>query len=184
VCGGVVQFHFVSCSGIRVSNLTILMIFWTSGSSNLRPINRFDAVIVPSGLVTAWRFAGVPTSRLPSGRYATIEGVVRAPSEFSMTRGFLPCSFSDVRVRWKSRVHNGVSRPLERPHLHGCNTRVCCAKINADDVGRPRGAEGSCSRGNCNSASDARRNGASQASEHSVVCKVFLEIARSCEGKS
>src|SRR6266511_3142322 len=43
-----------------------------------------------SGLVTAWRFAGWPTSRSPASVNATIDGVVRAPSVFSMTRTSLP----------------------------------------------------------------------------------------------
>src|SRR6266849_6816917 len=46
--------------------------------------------MVLSGLVTAWRFAGWPTSRSPSSVKATIEGVVRMPSAFSMTFGVLP----------------------------------------------------------------------------------------------
>ena len=43
-----------------------------------------------SGLVTAWRFAGWPTRRSPSAVKATTDGVVRAPSAFSITRGVLP----------------------------------------------------------------------------------------------
>src|SRR5690348_6332338 len=46
--------------------------------------------MVRSGLVTAWRFAGWPTSRSPSSVNATIDGVVRMPSAFSMTLGVLP----------------------------------------------------------------------------------------------
>src|SRR5512141_2667144 len=46
--------------------------------------------MVRSGLVTAWRLAGWPTSRSPSSVNATIEGVVRMPSAFSMTFGVLP----------------------------------------------------------------------------------------------
>src|SRR5207244_11619732 len=46
--------------------------------------------MVFSGLVTAWRFAGWPTSRSPSSVKATIDGVVRAPSAFSMTLGVAP----------------------------------------------------------------------------------------------
>ena len=42
------------------------------------------------GLVTAWRLAGWPTSRSPSSMKATTEGVVRAPSAFSITFGVLP----------------------------------------------------------------------------------------------
>src|SRR5439155_12486297 len=51
---------------------------------------RLMAKNVFSGLVTAWRFAGWPTSCSPSLLKATIEGVVRAPSEFSMTFGCFP----------------------------------------------------------------------------------------------
>src|SRR4029079_14828726 len=46
--------------------------------------------MVFSGLVTAWRLAGWPTRRSPSSVKATIDGVVRAPSAFSMTFGDLP----------------------------------------------------------------------------------------------
>src|SRR3982750_82007 len=41
-------------------------------------------------LVTACRLAGAPTRISPSSMYATIEGVVRAPSEFSITFGLPP----------------------------------------------------------------------------------------------
>ena len=41
--------------------------------------------MVFSGFVTACRFAGCPTSTSPVPVKATTEGVVRAPSEFSMT---------------------------------------------------------------------------------------------------
>src|SRR6187402_1148273 len=53
-------------------------------------MRRFTAKKVRSGLVTAWRLAGWPTRRSPSSVTATIEGVVRMPSEFSMTLAFLP----------------------------------------------------------------------------------------------
>ena len=41
--------------------------------------------MVFSGLVMLWRLAGCPTSTSPLSVKATIEGVVRAPSAFSMT---------------------------------------------------------------------------------------------------
>src|SRR4051812_42634213 len=66
------------------------MSFWTSFSSNLRPMRRLIAYSVFLGLVTAWRLAGAPTSTSPSSMKATTEGVVRAPSEFSMTFGLPP----------------------------------------------------------------------------------------------
>ena len=49
------------------------------------------------GLVTAWRLAEAPTSTSPSSWYATIDGVVRAPSEFSITRVVLP-SMTDTQL--------------------------------------------------------------------------------------
>ncbi|MNC98478.1 hypothetical protein D3C83_164450 [compost metagenome] len=42
------------------------------------------------GFVTAWRFAVWPTSTSPSFVKATIDGVVRSPSLFSMTFGLPP----------------------------------------------------------------------------------------------
>src|SRR3954447_19586149 len=42
------------------------------------------------GLVTAWRLADWPTRRSPPSVKATMLGVVRAPSAFSMTRTSLP----------------------------------------------------------------------------------------------
>src|SRR5580698_10853636 len=48
------------------------------------------AYSVLDGLVTAWRLADWPTSRSPLSAKATMLGVVRAPSLFSMTRTSLP----------------------------------------------------------------------------------------------
>ena len=42
------------------------------------------------GLVTAWRLATVPTRRSPPWVNATTDGVVRPPSEFSITVGSPP----------------------------------------------------------------------------------------------
>src|SRR3954451_16348298 len=64
--------------------------FLVIGSSKRRPIRRLTAKIVLSGLVTAWRFAGWPIRRSPSFVKATTDGVVRAPSLFSMTFGLPP----------------------------------------------------------------------------------------------
>ncbi len=66
------------------------MSFCTIGSSKRRPIRRFTAKSVPVGFVTAWRLALWPTSRSPFFAKATMEGVVRAPSAFSMTLTSLP----------------------------------------------------------------------------------------------
>ena len=43
------------------------MSFLTSSSSNFRPIRRLVAKKVLAELVTAWRLAGIPTNRSPSG---------------------------------------------------------------------------------------------------------------------
>jgi hypothetical protein len=67
----------------------VLLVLWTSASPTRRPIRRLTAKMVFSGLVTACRLAGWPTRRSSSVK-ATMDGVVRAPSEFSMTRGWLP----------------------------------------------------------------------------------------------
>ena len=59
--------------------------FCVCGSSYVRPIKRFVAKTVLVGFVTACRLAGNPTSLSPFSVKATTEGVVRAPSEFSIT---------------------------------------------------------------------------------------------------
>src|SRR5687768_6241715 len=64
--------------------------FLVTGSSKRRPIRRLTAKMVLSPLVTAWRLAGWPIRRSPSFVMATIDGVVRAPSAFSMTLGLPP----------------------------------------------------------------------------------------------
>jgi hypothetical protein len=64
--------------------------FWTTSSLNLRPMRRLMAYSVLLGFVTACRFAVWPTSTSPSFVKATMEGVVRSPSLFSMTFGLPP----------------------------------------------------------------------------------------------
>src|SRR5215469_4564624 len=66
------------------------MSFDTIGSLKRRPMRRLIAKNVLSGLVTAWRLAAWPTSRSLDSVNATIDGVVRAPSLFSMTLACLP----------------------------------------------------------------------------------------------
>src|SRR4029077_19022724 len=53
-------------------------------------MNRLIEKTVFCGLVTAWRLAGVPTSRWPSLANATTDGVVRPPSALGMTVGSPP----------------------------------------------------------------------------------------------
>src|SRR5713101_8343668 len=67
---------------------TTLSAFWTSTSSNLRPMKRLTLKMVFSGLVIACRRATWPTRRSPVlGLTATTEGVSRLPSAFSSTVG-------------------------------------------------------------------------------------------------
>ena len=53
-------------------------------------MRRLTAKMVFCGFVTAWRFADWPTRTSLSFVNATIDGVVRSPSLFSMTRGLPP----------------------------------------------------------------------------------------------
>ena len=64
--------------------------YLTSLSSNCLPMRHLKANTMFAELTTAWHFAGRPTRRLPCFVKATMDGVVRAPSEFSMTRDILP----------------------------------------------------------------------------------------------
>src|ERR1022692_1185669 len=66
------------------------MSFCTTSSVNFRPMSRLTAASVFCGFVTAWRLADCPTSTSPSFVKATIDGVVRSPSLFSMTLGLPP----------------------------------------------------------------------------------------------
>ena len=62
------------------------MSFCTASSLKRRPIKRLIANKVFSGLVTAWRLADWPTKTSLSPVNAMMDGVVRAPSLFSITR--------------------------------------------------------------------------------------------------
>src|SRR5512137_2980477 len=53
--------------------------------------------MVASGLVTAWRLAICPTSRLPPSANATMEGVVRDPSLLGITTAS-PCSITATQL--------------------------------------------------------------------------------------
>ena len=71
-------------SAASIGNGAICAKRFTSSLSRLRPIIRLIAKIVLAGFVTAWRFAIWPTSFSPEFENATIDGVVREPSEFAM----------------------------------------------------------------------------------------------------
>src|SRR5215467_6336186 len=107
--------------------------------------------MVRSGLVTAWRFAGWPTSRSPSSVKATIDGVVRIPSAFSITFGALPSITATQELvvpRSMPMTLPMVFIPLccgrsvgpgRRPErgMHACNTSSDPLKLHVKR--RPRG---------------------------------------------
>src|SRR5512137_2873990 len=77
--------------------------------------------MVASGLVTAWRLAICPTSRLPPSTKATMEGVVRDPSLLGITTAS-PCSITATQLLVVPRsmpmtLPNPLpSRPVARRH--------------------------------------------------------------------
>src|SRR3954470_23496630 len=95
---------------------------WTSRS--LRPMKRLIEKTVFAGLVTAWRFATVPTRRSPPWVNATTDGVVRPPSALSMTVGAPPS---------RTAMHEFVvprSMPMVLAMCGGSPSSACsiCAK--------------------------------------------------------
>ena len=137
------------------------MSFLVMGSSNERPMRRLIAKKVRSGLVTAWRLAGWPTSRSPSSVNATIEGVVRAPSEFSMTLGVepsmtathelvvprsMPITFAIVSpnsFREIARPRSGQTTrmtSLGQPGLKSSSDPLCSTSIADDSASAPKPA--------------------------------------------
>src|SRR3954451_318520 len=99
------------------------MSFLVIGSSKVRPMRRLMAKKVRSGFVTAWRLAGWPTRRSPSSVNATIEGVVRMPSAFSMTRALAPSITAtqelvvprSMPITFAIFVHPSLSADRRRP---------------------------------------------------------------------
>src|SRR5215216_5925767 len=95
ICDGAYFLPRLSTQASPLSPGTILygtssISFLATGSSKRRPISRLIAENVFSGLVTACRFAAWPTRRSPDSVNATIEGVVRMPSAFSITLALAP----------------------------------------------------------------------------------------------
>src|SRR5262249_437612 len=108
--------------------------FFVSGASNLRPIRRFTAKIVFSGLVTAWRLAIWPTSRSPVSTRPIIEGVVRLPSLLGITTGSppsitatqelvvprsIPMTLLIQRFSWIRLLGDNHQRGAEQPAVEG-----------------------------------------------------------------
>src|ERR1700691_356358 len=83
------------------------------------------AKIVFSGLVMLCRFAVCPTRISPVSVKATIDGVVRAPSEFSMTFALLP----SITATHEFVVPRSIPIALAMTALH-----LCRALRRAHDV--------------------------------------------------
>src|SRR6266581_4433739 len=132
----------------------------TIGSSIRRPIRRLIAKNVFSGLVTAWRFAAWPTSRSPDSVKATIEGVVRMPSLFSITLAFLPSITAtqefvvprsipmtllmDTSFQKQDRTARGSTVPIPREIIDqpspDCDWGYICEAASRYNRLRPRGS--------------------------------------------
>ena len=93
---------------------------WTTSSLNLRPIKRLIANKVFLGLVTAWRFADWPTNTSSSLVKATMDGVVRSPSLFSIMRG-LPSSNTETQELVVPK-----SIPIILPIIYLHHSYICC----------------------------------------------------------
>src|SRR5436190_8301677 len=122
------------------SNGTIFSSSLTSAS--LRPMKRLIEKTVLSGFVTAWRLAGAPISRSPPSVNATTEGVVRAPSAFSITVGSPPS---------RTAMHELVvprSIPMVLPILYYSSVSRSLRKKSKPEYGRctweRQGPQGSC----------------------------------------
>ena len=116
-----------------------------AGSSNLRPIKRFDANTVFSGFVTAYIYnnkfrnfleegdviltcllAGMPTSLWPSSVKATVEGVVLIPIDQERGQGV-------PYLGW-NRLTFCVLNDLRVVSFHDCDTRVCGPEIDSNNT--------------------------------------------------
>src|SRR5437899_5190194 len=76
-------------------------------------MSRLIAKIVFSGLVIAWRRAGCPTSTSPELVKATTDGVVRAPSGFSITLALPP----SITATQEKVVPRSIPMTLAIQHL-------------------------------------------------------------------
>src|SRR5215469_3194760 len=133
------------------------MSFLTIGSVKRRPIRRLIAKNVFSGLVTAWRFAAWPTKRSPDSVNATIEGVVRIPSLFSITLAFLPSMTAtqefvvprsipmtllmDTSFQKQDRTARGGTVPIPR-EVVAQPSPDCCGVIYAGCLAATTGCHG------------------------------------------
>src|SRR4051794_11379932 len=103
------------------------------------------AYSVLDGLVTACRLADWPTSLSPLSENATIEGVVRAPSAFSITRTSLPSIRATqefvvprsmpitLLMKWLLSADAGSPKHCSRPY------RVRITGMYGGEPGRARG---------------------------------------------
>src|SRR5947199_45156 len=102
-------------------------------------MSRLIAKIVFSGLVIAWRRAGCPTSTSPELAKPTTDGVVRAPSGFSITLALPP----SITATQELVVPRSIPMTLAIQHL--CRLLGGAAPGNRGPSGPPH-APPSCPR--------------------------------------
>src|SRR5208282_4624681 len=147
------------------------MSFLTIGSIKRRPVRRLIAKKVFSGLVTAWRLAAWPTRRSSLSVKATIEGVVRMPSLFSMTLPSppsmtatqelvvprsMPMSFAMLFPPLAADPSGPATAPWESPDLPALATLAMSCEPRALIWG---GKSGATSRGGAESCGDRSGGG-------------------------
>lgn len=110
---------------------TSLISLWHSASENFRPMRRFVAKRVFSGLTTACRFADTPTSRSPPSVNATTEGVVLVPSAFSIILGTLPSMMATAEFV----VPRSIPMTWPLTFSVGSAASVVAYLANRDDLG-------------------------------------------------
>ncbi len=86
--------------------------------------------------MTACLFATCPTSRSPSFVKATTEGVVRAPSEFSITLGCPPSTIATQLFVTEHTVNFHVRNILAKLHLKN-RTQAVAYAIRSGLVSNP-----------------------------------------------
>src|SRR4051794_6323084 len=121
-------------------------------------MNRLMEKTVFVGFVTAWRLATVPTRRSPLCVKATTDGVVRPPSEFSMTVGSPPsrtAMHEFVVPRSIPMVFAMWCAPLQDLSLLGAD----CSRSGTSAEGRIRHSLGD-ARGTCDGRGGAGSRGA------------------------
>src|SRR5688572_27489553 len=115
------------------------------------------------GFVTAWRLATVPTRRSPPCVKATTEGVVRPPSEFSITVGSPPS---------RTAMHELVV-PRSMPMVLAIRR---CSFKDLSRVDADHSRSGTCATGHsCRSRGRSEEHTSELQSQSNLVCRLLLE---------